>query len=292
MDKESHSRLDIDSEALSDVESIISYTNDGGVRDKLHVFFDNAPNQDSLVDHSVAVTGFPAKHCDINYEEDDDDDDDDKQSIFRKKKVTFYKKQNLLVVTMPGQPHKTASRHIQNQMHSKLEHMNCDDELCFTGGPKEHMLTVIKQPDESMGPEDADYLTFVIETGVSESGRKLARDAKTWLEDPSSHVTQVITIKISRVIKKITIHLWTRVPEEQSPRRRAEIEQEVKVTMEGESIIASNELRISFQKILERPPINGTSEKDLVISKRELGGMARKVWKKLGMLELAPRPGH
>jgi hypothetical protein len=59
--------------------------------------------------------------------------------------------------------------------------------------------------------------------------------------------------------------------------------------MEEERIIASNELRISFHKILERPPRNGTAEKVLVLSQRELEGIARKVWKKLGMLELRPR---
>jgi hypothetical protein len=191
---------------------------------------------------------------------------------------------------MPGRPHDVASRYIQNQIYYKLKQMNCDNELCFTGASDTHMSTVIKQPDESIGPEDADYLTLTVETGVSESARKLARDARTWLEDPSSHVAQVITIKVSQAIKQITIHLWTRVPEEHSPKQRAEIEQEVKVTMEGEDIIASNELRISFHKILERPPRNGTAEKDLVLSQRELEGMARKVWKKLGMLK--PRPRH
>jgi hypothetical protein len=285
MDEESPSILDIDPEALSDVESIISYTNDGDVRDKLRVFFDKACDQDSLVDHSVAVTGFPAKHRDI-------DSVDDKQIISGKNKTTFYKKQNLLVITMAGTPHDIAGRYIQNEMHFQFKNMNCDQELCFTGGAKRFMLEVNKAPDESIGPRNADYCTFVIETGVAESARKLDRDAKLWLEDPSSHVTQAITMKISPVRKKITIHLWTRVPDEQSLRRHAEIEQEIEVTMEGERIIASNRLRISFQKILERRPINGTSEKDLVISKRELGRMAGQLWQKLGLLELEPHHGH
>jgi hypothetical protein len=39
---------------------------------------------------------------------------------------------------------------------------------------------------------------------------------------------------------------------------------------------------ISFEDLFERRPQAGTKECDIVLSERELGGIARKVWKEMG----------
>jgi hypothetical protein len=279
---------DIDPESLPYLETIIPYTNECEVRRVLRRVFENATRQDSLRDYSVAVTGFPADNFvnDDERDEDDEQDYDNNPPILKKRKATYFKRSKVLILTMRGVLHESGSREFMDEVAFKVRRMNCQDEFANTGSADRDLITSKKQPDESAGPFDTGYITFAVESGVTESARALERDAKDWIEDETSHVLQVVTIKISRNILKITIKLWKRAPEDHMERsrpiRQAELDQEVELIAQDGRAIASDELRISFEQLFERPPRNGTSERDLVLSKRELGSIARKVWNQLG----------
>jgi hypothetical protein len=71
------------------------------------------------------------------------------------------------------------------------------------------MENVTKTPNESWGPIGKGIITFAVEAGVSESERALETDAKIWLEHSESHVTQVMTIKISRTRPEVKLIVTT-----------------------------------------------------------------------------------
>jgi hypothetical protein len=287
---ESLARSNMDLEELLDVEATIHYTNAHDLRRTLRVFFDNAFHQDSLRDHTIVVTGFAAENFIID---NDDDDDDDEPLILKKRKALYLEQSRILILTMPGAPHEKASRLFTMQLAFKLEEMNCIDEISPSGGAIQELNNVCKAPDESWGPVATRYITFALESGVSESTRALQCDAKIWLEHPESHVTQVVTVKISRTRPEIIFSVWKTTPEDRETRaqhpRRASLDHEVRVTLAHGRPIASGRLCLSFEQFFERRARLGTSERDLVFSTRELGRIARDVWVQMGFM---PPPQH
>lgn len=275
----------IDPETLLDVETVIPYTNDRDVRQKLQVFFEDAVRQDSLSDTLVAITGFPAEYFDVD-EEECEDDDIEPPILGRKRHILYFKETNLLILTMPPQgPHEVASEEFEKELYRKLFTMGPAMNISPRGVAVVHFPTVIKQPDKSLGPVNAGYITFALETGVSQSQRDLDRVAKLWIESdaPTAHVTQVLTIKISTSIPRACFKLWKREGHgEQRP--RASLDQEVEVTLEGDRPVATGVIRISFKLLFERRAQPGTGEQDFVFSKRELGYLASQVWKELDFL--------
>jgi hypothetical protein len=282
---------DMDLEGLADIEALIHYTNAYELRSTLRVFFDDAFDQDSLCDHTIVVIGFPAESFIID--DDDDDNDDDEPPILRKRKALYLEQSRILVLTMAGAPHEVASRLFTIQLAVKLEEMNCTDEIIPTGGAIRELINVRKAPDESWGPAAAGYITFALESGVSESARALQCDAKIWLEHPESHVTQVVTVKILRTRPEVIFSIWKTAPEDRETRalspQRASLDHDVHVTLAHGRPIASGRLCLSFEQIFERRARPGTSEQDLVFSTRELGRIARDVWVQMGFM---PLPRH
>jgi len=166
-------------------------------------------------------------------------------------------------------------------LQNELDNMNCD--IAPRGGVKTSMSNVVKTPDCAWGPLKLDdYSTCVLEAGVSESSRGLARDAKIWLEHRESHVTQVVTVKISRTRPEMVFVVSKQGEEERETRAhhptRAIVDQEIHITLDDGRSLADGQLCLSFEQLLERPPRPGTGEGDLVFSARELGGIARLAW--------------
>lgn len=83
--------------------------------------------------------------------------------------------------------------------------MTCMYEMAPSGMATQMLQNVCKQPDVSWGLENAEYITITVESGVSESARALRNDVKVWLENPKSHVTQVVTVKVSILRPEITV---------------------------------------------------------------------------------------
>ena len=282
----------VDLKGLLDVEETIHFTNLTDLRQAIRDFY-NAPDRDLLCDHTVLIMGFPASSF-INFDDDDDDDNDndndnnDEPLLPRHGKIFYLEDLQALSITMPGYPHERASRLFGRLIDRKLEAMKCADELVTQGGPTVEMNNVRKSPDESWTLSGPNYITLAVEAGVSESPRALALNAKIWLEHEESHVAQVVTIKISRVREEIFFSVWTNTTQEKDTRAehppRATEVQMVRVTLAQDRPVASKTISLSFKKLFEREPRKGTAEKDLILSKRELGEMARQIWEDMGFI--------
>jgi hypothetical protein len=193
----------------------------------------------------------------------------------------------ILVLVMPGPPHEIASRHFEAILNIKLHDMKCFEDIVLIGSMTQSMPTVRKEPDGSWGSARNDWPTCVLESGVSESSRSLHRDAKIWLDNKESHVTQVVTIKIHRTQPKIVFNVWKKTEEETATRNHADLdqpEQEVNVTLIRERPMTDGILCVSFEDLFERQRRPGTREGDIVFSKRDLGGIARLVWQRMGFV--------
>jgi hypothetical protein len=298
---------EVDLEGLSDVEATIHFTNPDDVRETLHTFFDDAWTRDSLGDHTTLITGFPiesfADDDDKNeYDDDDDDDDDDDNDdddelspiVPRHYRRLYFVDSQILLVTMPGLPHEAFARQFDVRLGMKLDSMNCFEEFLTDGATTRSMINVKNEPDDSWGPflvpgsSEPAYPTCVLEARVSESSRALARDAKIWLEHEESHVTQVVTVKISRTRPEIVCLVWKKDEQQQQRDTRAHnptraiVDQEIHIILEDGRPLADGELCLSFEQLLERRPRPGTGEGDLIFSGRELGRIARVVWIEMG----------
>jgi hypothetical protein len=261
-------------EELWDVESTIHFTDTDNLRHAIHAFFKDS---DSLYDHTILITGFSAESL-VNK----DDDNEEVPLIPRHSKVLYLKDLSLLIITMASSPHNTASRQFLRLLDRKLIAMNCDNELIATGGTLREMENVKKSPDESFHPIGTRNVTFALETSVSESKRALGTDAKIWLSHPESHVTQVMTIKISRTKPEVIFSLWAKTTEQMETRaihpEKAIKNQEVFVVLEEDHSKADGSLSISFEKLFDRKPRPGTAEGDIVLSPRDLGAVAWDIW--------------
>ncbi|RDL37235.1 uncharacterized protein BP5553_04668 [Venustampulla echinocandica] len=254
-----------------DVEATIQFTDPNDLAKTLRIFFNNATDRDSLSDHTVLITGFPIESFTI--------DDDEPSPIPQTRKALYLEDSSILVLTMPGRPHEAVARLFSGQLDIKLANMNCQDDIIPGGGVTTSIGQIQKEPDSSWGPLGADYLTCVLESGVSESRRALARDAKIWLEHYDSHTTQVVTVWICRRRPDIVFTVWKRA---QDHPPRAVVDQEVHIKLEEGRPMADGQLRLSFEKFFERRPRPGTAEGDFVFSARELGRVARMVWIQMG----------
>ena len=282
MTLESLTGSEMDLEGLWDVEATFHFTDPNDLRRTLRAFFNDAMDRDSLSDHTVLVTGFPAESFII------DDDADEEPIIPRGSKTLYFENSKGIFVTMPGPPHEIVSRMFFRQLDGTLRDMNCLDDIVPTGGAERAMVNVNKQPDESWRPSGVKYITCALEAGVSESDRTLHHDAKIWLEHPDSHVTQVITIKISRTRPEIVFSVWKIAAEERDTQAqhppRAIVDHGVRAILADNRPVADGRIRLSFEDFFERRPRSGTAEKDIVFSAREIGGIARVVWGEMGFL--------
>lgn len=290
MTMESLTGSNVDLEGLSDVEDTFHFT-DSDLGEAIHDFLEDAMDRDSLCDHTILVIGFPAESFTID---DDDTDDDNEPLIPRKCKILYLENFQTLFVTMASSPHEIASEMFARMMDRKLMAMDRADEGIPTGMAIRKMTNVQKMPDKSWSPRGRKYITLALESGVSESERALARDAKIWLEHTESHVAQVVVIKISRVRPEIFFSVWKAIQQERGtraehPQRATEV-QKIHVTLAQERPVADGRIRLSFEELFERKPRLGTAEKDIAFSARELGGIARVVWEEMGFIP-PPRQG-
>jgi hypothetical protein len=100
-------------------------------------------------------------------------------------------------------------------------------------------------------------LTNYLEIGLSESARKLAIDARGWLETVGSTVQLVIAAKISRDSPEIIIQLWELQPRSYSIRTRAsppsaKCTKEIWLSRMNNRTVVSDSLTLPFEKVVGR----------------------------------------
>lgn len=273
---------DMELEGLSDVEATMDFTNPKDFPQTLQALFNDAYDRDPTGDHTILVTGFPNKYFTI--------DDDEQRLIPGSRKALYFKDSQILLLTMPGGPHEIAAAKFSDRLSTKLNEIGCSEEIIPSGRTTTSIGTVVKEPDASWGPFRAgtrpSHTTCVVESAMSESSRALSRDARIWLEHDESKVTQVIAVKISWQRPEIIFTVWKRGQQQRDTRAnhplRAVVDQEIRVTLQAERPVAEGMLRLSFQELFERQPRPGTVEGDINFSARELGGIARMVWARMG----------
>jgi len=269
-----------DLESLYNVEATFEYTSRNDLTRALRAFDERTflGPRSILMDHTVLITRFPPQLFEAESE------DIDNPVIPNGRKVLYFPDSQILIFTMAGRPHEIVAMEMQNLFYEKIKGMNCQEEFCSSGQALVHLQRLNKQPDSSWGPRAVDYPTCVLEVGLSESLRRLDCDAKRWIENEQTHVTQVITAKIYPHGHEIIFSIWRRTATHQAEKddRIDEIHVELR---EGRPRVRDNRcLRVSFEQILERPPTRGTAERDIIVSGRELGGIARRVWESLGFI--------
>ncbi|OBT90756.1 hypothetical protein VE02_00658 [Pseudogymnoascus sp. 03VT05] len=273
---------DVDLEGLSDVEATIDFTNPKDFIKTLQALLYNACSRDRTSDHTVLVTGFPNKYLTIN--------DDERSLLPRSRKALYFQNTQILYITIPGGPHEIAATRFCVYLDQKLGGMGCTEEFVTKGRETALMGNVTKESDVSWGPFRAgtgpSYVTCVLESAVSESGRGLARDAKMWLEHENSHVTNVIRVNIYQRRPEIIFTVWKRGRQQRDSRAHhlacAVVDQEIKIILQAGRPVAEGPLCLSFEEVFERKPRPGTAEGDIHFSARELGAIARMVWSEMG----------
>jgi hypothetical protein len=262
----------LDEGLLSDAEATIHFTDPNDLARTLRDF--KLTRCRDIYDHTVLVTGFPIEILNIN------EDHTEASPLPRHRKILYLKNSKILILTMKGLPHEIAARHFAAKLHSKLEKMNCEDDIILGGGATVDLEGLTKEPDEMFGPYDADHMTCVLEAGYTESNRALHRDANEWLKNKESHITQVVLIKIFKGRTKILFSIIKKSREDQETK----VDQDVYVTLEGGKPTTSGRLTLSFEGLFERRPRPGTQESDIEFSARDLTSIASPVWKKMGLI--------
>jgi hypothetical protein len=264
-----------DLEGLYNVDATFEYTSRNSLVRALRGFCDRTfLDPPFILDRTVLVTRFPPELFEVESEQVD-------KPVIPKSKALYFPDSQILIFTMRGLPHEVLARAMNELLCDKLKRINCRDDLTARGGTTEHLQNLSKEPDESWGPVAASHPTCVLEVGVSESLRQLDRDAQRWIGNDASHVTQVITAKIYLQRHEMIFATWRRTTGRQPVK-----DNEIRIELHDGRLRARNNmrLRISFEQMFERPPTRGTAERDVIFSGRELGGIARIVWREMGLI--------
>ncbi|KAK9235658.1 hypothetical protein V1525DRAFT_255979 [Lipomyces kononenkoae] len=133
-------------------------------------------------------------------------------------------------------------------------------------------------------------ITTILEIGLSESSRRLALEAREWLETRDSLVQVAITLKIDRDIPKITIKCWELCAGQYSISTRASpasasCTDEISITNQNNITVVSRDLSLPFQKVVGRAvDPNNNLERDFLITRRSLRRVAERVWRRQGFI--------
>ncbi|KIN03340.1 hypothetical protein OIDMADRAFT_26053 [Oidiodendron maius Zn] len=254
-----------DLKRLYNVEATVEYTSRHGLVRTLRTFLEN---WDRFLDHTVLITKFPPQVFDT--------EEDNIPAIPWKGKNLYFRNSKILISTMAGRPHEVLSRAIDHLFYDKVKSMNCETDWLASGTAKASLGNINKAPDESWGPISAGYATCILEVGMTESIRALDVDAQRWIKNEPSHVTQALTAKIYPHREEIIFAVWR-----SSASRQPVRDDEVRVTKHrGRPRVVSDKrtLRLNFEKIFERPATQGTTERDVIFTARELCRIAITVW--------------
>ncbi|KAL2812059.1 hypothetical protein BJX63DRAFT_397359 [Aspergillus granulosus] len=176
--------------------------------------------------------------------------------------------------------------------------MGLEDELEGLGSTTVRFGDWTKEADCCFSPDirvDNPNISFVVETGLSESMPRLALDAHGWLEALSSTVNLVVTIAVHHDRPEIILQQWERAPCRsyiitRSTPNSAHCTAFIKIfrtngtiSITGEPDINGNTTNITqmdlpFDKILNRPP-RPPLERDFVIPAQRLRIFAERVWR-------------
>jgi hypothetical protein len=204
-------------------------------------------------------------------------------------RLLYLEDSQTLIVKTTSPEHDSVMGRFGNLVFIKAKEMDLQDDMSTRVTTKADMGTVHKQPDGCWGPLGEKYITLTLEIGKSGSEKRLARDARLWIESVDSHVQQVVTIKIWSDQPRLHFQRWESTNREyqkmRTPRRRiATVTQEAMISLVNGQPRAEGSLCLRFSTIFERDPRPGTPEGDMVFSGEDLFDVARDAWQLMGYL--------
>jgi hypothetical protein len=144
-----------------------------------------------------------------------------RNSIGKGIRMTHYTDIDLLMVKLSSVVHEKAHVNLAKRVVIALTRMGtpglAEDEFCGVGaarfrGPRSSKEGNSTHKPQSFRPNDPDWPTIVIESGVSESLRRLRFDAGWWLTESRGDVKIVIIISIQQAKSRLRIEKWEHAP--------------------------------------------------------------------------------
>ncbi|KAJ5994947.1 hypothetical protein N7481_001924 [Penicillium waksmanii] len=253
-----------------------------------------ALQQDQTWDQYLVFTSVPAaQHSRLS---------DDRSRTSKYSRLLYNTETRILIAkVMPNPAHELAIRSFDLLIFLELRAMNVHNDVLPFGSTTVTVGNWKKEADCCWAPASTNARpSFVMEVGLSESARRLALDARGWLETPSSSVKLVVTISIKPNTPEIVLHRWELVSRGYGILTRSsplsachtaflKLSRTNDATIvTGESYMngtntATTQLNLSFDKVVGRPP-HQPLEKDLRISEQELKSFAEKIWSAQSLL--------
>ncbi|KAJ5281418.1 hypothetical protein N7478_006790 [Penicillium angulare] len=270
------------------------FTTNGSLQKTLE-HLQRALQQDQTSDQYLVFTSVPpAQHSKLS---------DDRSRTSKYSRLSYNAETRILIAkVMPNPAHELAIRLFDELISFELRAINVRREVKPLGSTTVTVGNWKKEADCCWAPDltNPRRLSFVMEVGLSESARRLALDARGWLETYSSSVKLVVTIGIKRETPEIVFHRWELISREYGVQTRSSPPQAHRTAflklsrtnnatiITGESylngtITATTQLDLSFDKIVNRPP-HQPLERDLVVSEQELRSFAEDIWIGQGLL--------
>lgn len=202
---------------------------------------------------------------------------EDEDPSISKLSTSFDKKEQLLLVTMPSEPHSVAADVVNTMIRQTLVPMGLMTALHGYPGANIEGEDRGKQPDYGWGPRrkvpgQPRNPSVTLEIAYSESDSKLNTDVRFWLNTDHGNAKISLTLRIDRSRPQIRIEKWERQDD------RAHRSQVIWVTKQGGQIkVTDHPLLIPFESLFRYQP-TFPREKDLEISQQQLEEIATTIW--------------
>ncbi|KKZ62173.1 hypothetical protein EMCG_03311 [[Emmonsia] crescens] len=192
----------------------------------------------------------------------------------------------ILIINMLSHPHEIAAAWFNYLLLSKSDH------ILPLGATSAKVSAREKQADSSWRPRpnppgiSPSWPTVALEVAFSESRAKVKRDVSWWLHESNGDVRMVLTIDIKTTSGDIYINSWDRgaiMPTRLHPYPEPRAIQEIKLYRNQSPMLDGDDLVIPFDKMMLRKP--GPGEGPFIFTKKELQGLAERVWEGMDLYE-------
>jgi hypothetical protein len=206
--------------------------------------------------------------------------------------MAHYTDVDLLIVKLPSAVHERAHVNLATDMIEKVVLMGMRArELDGVGASRFRGRRSSKEGDSayrphSFRPNETDWPTIVIESGVSESLRRLRFDASWWLTESGGDVKIVIIISIQQEKSRLQIEKWEHAPSRKllplrTPNNNLNNLIRQLPTKIQEITIVSNTvtgapLNLEFDKIFLRSAV--LPESDITFTAQDFSAWAARIW--------------
>ncbi|EGE06571.1 hypothetical protein TEQG_05569 [Trichophyton equinum CBS 127.97] len=217
-------------------------------------------------------------------------EDFDSEYLHKGPRITANLPERLLILKTMAKPgHESVASDLIFYIRVGVLEMGLPDRLADTLSSRVTSKTgrFVKEPDGSLRPLHHEWPTVVVETGLSETRKKLSMDARGWLETDESETQVVVTAEIDRKAPYIVIHKWAREAEPRrkarSYRRVASIVEEVIATRKEDTTEVTGDMTFTFGEVVGRQR-NEISERDVIITEADFREICQNAWAMQGFL--------